>query len=195
MIYGDEAIIKQRLAIRAAQQNSIDNIVEIHGVEYTFARREFDAGFTMVVPESFEEMPIEVAKQLFLHEGRPKIIISNSDYTVIIAFNSIELPSRIIEDRRVTYRAFMKRSLPTAVFFTQGIYDLPNEMRVAYYDYRYPIINGDMYNFTFISDLQETELLGWFICSIDSMEKWESLARQMIQTIEVSEKGVAENEQ
>jgi len=144
----------------------------------------------MVVPEAFEQMPREIAKRKFPYEDRPEIIISNSDYRVCIAFNNAELGSESIDSRVSSFRAYIKTIHPSNVFFIQGIYDLPNNIQIGHYDYRYPVVNNDLYNITFVADLPDMELLGWFICPIDVKDKWEPLARQMIQSIELVERGV-----
>lgn len=189
MLYGDEEIIRRRVAAQAKKRHVISNEVEIGGVKYAFARREFELGFSMVVPALFEEMSSEAAGQLFPHEGRPKLIISSNDFTVCIAFNSGDMQDESIKERVSAFGAYIKKLNPSNVFFTQGVYDLWSDMRVGYYDYRYPAIDEDLYNFTFVTDLPDMELLGWFICPVDLQEKWEPLIRQMVQTIEIVEKG------
>ncbi len=45
--------------------------------------------------------------------------------------------------------------------------------RVAHFDYSYIVIDNDVYNLTFVTDLPNAELLGWFICPAEFQEKWE----------------------
>lgn len=190
MEYDDEKIIQQRLALSAEKRHSIFNKVKIDGVEYTFARREFEFGFTMVVPESFETMPHEIAKRKFPYEDRPAIIISNIDSRICVAFNNTEPQNESLEQRLSNFRAYIKRICPTSVFFSHGITVLDNGLNVAHYDYRYPVVDNDIYDLTFFVDLPDIELLGWFICPIEDKDKWEPLATQMIQSIQISEEVV-----
>jgi len=192
MEYGDEKIIRQRLALNAEKSHSVNNKVEIDGVEYTFARREFEFGFSMVVPEAFETMPHDAAKRKFPYEDRPPIIISGDDYKVCLAFNRQAPTSESLEERLHSYRSFIKKLHPSDVFLSEKICDTSDGLKVGCYDYRYAVLDSDIYNITYFTDLPGLELLGWFICPIDVMDKWETLARQMIESIEILE--VGENE-
>ena len=186
MSHGDEKIIAQRLAKQKEQLHTIDNTVYINKTEYTFARREFEYGFSMVVPESFDDMPSDIADQKFPHRNRPPVIISSVDYRVFIAFHHDEPSNKSISDRIKNYRAYMKKRHPTNVFFTQGIYDIQNGQAVGYYDYRYEVVDSSIYCVNFIADLPDRELFGWFACQTDVKEDWEPLARQMIRSIQLT---------
>jgi len=184
--YGDEKIIAQRLAKQKEQLHTIDNTVYINKTEYTFARREFEYGFSMVVPESFDDMPSEIADQKFPHRNRPPVIISSSDYRVCLAFNQIEPLASDMDALTLQFRSYIKSIRPANVFFSYGAYDLPNSMQVSHFDYRYSIVNGDLYNITFLANLSDTGLFGGFICPVDVRDDWEPLVRQMLKTIEVT---------
>lgn len=190
MPYGDELIIAQRLANQREKLHTIDNKVYINGIEYTFARREFEYGFSMVVPELFEEMPKEIIDRKFPSKNSPKIVITSTDNLVSLAFDTYDMDAESIERRVTGMRAYIKRISPSNVFFTEGIYELNNGMTVGHFDYRYPVIDGDVYNMTFITDLPDAKLIGWFICPLEMQSLWEPLARQMIKTIDVIGKQV-----
>lgn len=185
MLYGDEDIIRARVAAQSKKRHTIENEVDVDGVKYAFARRELEYGFSMIVPENFVEMPKEIAKRKFLNEDRPKIIISSNDFRVCIMFNIKELPSDSIESRLKNYRNFMKSLRPTNVFFSAGICQISDGVKIGCYDYRYTVIDNDVYNITFFMDFNDMELLGWFICPFESRNGWEPLARQMISSFEV----------
>jgi hypothetical protein len=185
--YDDESVIKQRMAAQEKKRISIKNdMVEIDGHPYKFTRREFAYGFSMLVPESFEEMPREVAKQIFPYEDRPEIILSDSSFRVCLAFNKTGRATGSMEKRLSSFREYIKRICPTCVFFLSGIYNLPNGLKIAHYDYRYPAVDNDLYDLTFFMDFPELELLGWFICPVELKDKWEPLMREMIQTLQVT---------
>ncbi|GHU60234.1 hypothetical protein FACS1894171_0870 [Clostridia bacterium] len=189
MEYDEESIIKARLAARERKRLSIKNdIVEIDGVAHKFTRREFAYGFSMVVPEKFEEMPREIARRIFPYEDRPEIILSDGGFRTCLAFNKTERPAGGLEDRSSSFRGYIKRICPAAVFFSNGIYRLPDGVDVAHYDYRYPAADDDLYDLTFFTDFMDTELLGWFICPAESKDKWEPLIREIIQTLQIEEK-------
>ena len=189
MLYGDEEIIRARVAAQEKELHTIDNEVTIDGVNYTFKRREFDYGFSMVVPEALMDMPIDIAKRKFPYENRPKTILSNSNFRVCLAFSDNVLSSESLENRLESYKGYVKRLNVSNVSFTDGIYRLTNGLRVAHYDYRIVLVASDVYYLTFFADLSDRELLGWFMCPIHLQEKWEPIVRQMIQSIEITETG------
>jgi hypothetical protein len=187
MIYGDEEIIRARVAAQAKRRHTIENEVAIDGVKYAFARRNFEYGFSMVVPEAFEKMPDDVTSRMFPRSDRPKDILCNKDYSVCIAFASADMREESLEARITDFRTYTNRLNPSYVFFSQGISNLPNGLTIGYYDYRQIALDEDLYYITFDFDLQDKEVLGWFICPISVQEKWEPLMWQMIKTITVIE--------
>ena len=189
MEYGDEATIRHRLEASEKKSHSIYNNLEIDGVRYVFEKREFEYGFSMVVPTSFEYMTPEVARRKFPSEERPKVVISSDDSRICIALNSSQTSHEDMDDRVTSMREYIKRVAPANVFFIQGVYELPNKIKVGHFDYRYPAIDNDIYNITFCADLPGLELLGWFICPVQIKEKWEPLFRQIMQSIELTTQG------
>ena len=186
MTYGDETIIAARVAEQAKQMHNINNSVTIDGIAYTFAEREFPPGFSMVVPESIEELAPELARIKYPHENRPQIIISNEDATVNFAFNYIGRGAESLEKRLASYRSLIKRLHPSDVFFSSEIYKLHNGLEIASFDYCSTAIDIDIYNINFFADLPDNELLGVFNCPIDSKANWELLVREMILTIKAN---------
>jgi hypothetical protein len=187
MIYGDEEIIRARVAAQAKRRHTIENEVAIDGVKYAFARREFAYGFSMVVPEAFEELTEDVANRMFLRSDRPKAILCNRDYTVCLAFSSADLREENLETRITGFRKYTKRLNPSYVFFSHDLLELPHDLTVGYYDYRQIALDEDLYYITFDFDLLDKEVLGWLICPVSVQEKWEPLMWQMIKTITVIE--------
>jgi len=182
-VYGDEAIIAARVAAMSAAMHSIGRPVVFEGVAYTFAQREFAAGFAMVVPECFEALDDALARLKYPDENRPRTIISNADTTINLAFDCEAVGQASLESRLTNYRALVKKLHPSYVFFSESIHDSEGGLKVACYDFRGSALDGDIYYLNFFADLPNGELFGWFSCPIESQPKWEPLVRQMIQTI------------
>lgn len=185
MEYMDEKIIQQRLAISVEKRHTISHAVEIDGVRYTFARREFELGFSMVVPENFDTLASEYAKRKFPYEDRPEIIIASENTETCFSFNHGDLRSESLEERIQVYKSCIKRLNPSNVFFRGRIYETAEGLKVACYDYRYAALDGDIYNLSFFADLPNCELFGWLTCPICLCDKWEPLMSEMISTIQV----------
>ena len=189
MPYGDEEIISARVAAQKAQANSISSTVIINGAAYRFSEREFPLGFAMVVPECFDTLAPELARRKYPYEDRPRIIVSNEDTTVGLAFD-IGIPAQeSLEARAAAYRSLVKHLYPSYVFFDQSLYDLTDENKAACFDYLSHGLDSDIYNLCFIAEFREGELMGWFNCPFGYREVWENLARQMIMTIKLLPQG------
>ena len=183
-IIGDEDIISARIA--AENDASIYKLSSamISRDMYQFERREFPPYFSIVIPESFDELAPEYAKIKFPYEERPSIIMSNNDTTVNIVFDCMTVQPESLQERLDKYQAVIKKIHPNYVFFSNGIYNLNNDSNLAYYDYRGNALDADIYYICFFTDLPSGELFGCFSCPSESQSDWEPYARKMIQTIE-----------
>ena len=183
MTFDEKELISARVAAQAARQHTIEKDVTINGERYQFEIREFPPHFSMTLPKSFEQLAAERAKLKFPSENRPKIILTNADTTVNIAFDCIKTQPEELQLRLKKYKAVMKKLHPSYVFFTESICEIKSGLEVACYDYRGSALDTDIYYLSFFTDLPTGELFGWFNCPVDSQSAWEPLVRQMIQTI------------
>ena len=180
-LYGDEDIIRARVAAYNAKKNVITEKVVIDGTTYQFERRVFPPDFSMVLPKSFEIMSAENVIKKYHREDRPDIILSNTETTVNIVFTRMAIQSEKLEERLTKYIAWIKKLYPSNVFYTERIFE--NYPRIACYDYRGFALDTDIYNLSFFTDLPDGELFGGFNCPIDVHENWKPLVWQMIKTL------------
>jgi len=182
-VFGDEEIIAARVATRAASMLSIDKIVHIDGVNYTFSQREISPAFSMVMPENFDTIDDTLSRMKYPHDNRADIILSNQDTTVSMAFDSMVVEPKELNSRLKEYKWQIKKPNPNNVFFSESILSLPSGLSVACFDYLGTAIDDDIYYFNFFTDLPDGELFGSFSCPARLQKEWEPLVRQMIQTI------------
>ena len=183
MLYGDEEIIAMRVAARNKAKHSIVNKVKIDGETYRFGEREISPYFSMVLPESFEELADEYVLLKYPNINRPKIILSSPDTLVNFSFDHLPEKAEELNVRVGNCKATDKRLHPSYVFFSEGIETTVSGLEVAYYDYRGIAVDADFYCFKLFADLPDTGLFGCFNCPIELRDKWEPLVRQMIKTI------------
>lgn len=181
---GDEHIILARINAEMARKNTLLETATIDGEMHQFERRERQPDFSMILPVNFQEMSYERLILKYPSVYRPKDVISNADGNVTFAFECMFVGAEKLEVRLTEYKATIKKMHPSYVFFSEDIYVLENDMRIACYDFRGVAIDKDSYCFHFFTDLPNGELFGCFSCPIDSQSSWEPLFRQMIKTIE-----------
>ena len=184
MIYGDEEIIKRRVAAQNAKRRSITNDVIIEGVLHRFGERGFPPYFSMVLPAAFEEMPKAYAEMKHPYENRPQTILSVPDTTVGVNFNLMEPQPLNPDSRLMEYKAVIKRLHPGYAFFSESAEETESGLKVCVFDYQGAAVDGDIYYMNFFFDLEEGEMFGGFNCPAEQRDGWESLVRQMIMTIE-----------
>jgi hypothetical protein len=184
MPYGDEEIIRARVAAEAKRRHTISNEVTIDGEKYTFAEYVFIDSFSMVVPESFTDLPDELADIKYPARNRPKIILSIESGTVNINLSHEKSPVEPIAERVKNYRGIIKKLNPSNVFFSQGIFE-SNDIQIGHYDFRSPTLGKDVYNIHVVFDIDDIEMFLGFNCPVDVQKQWEPLIRQMIKTIKL----------
>ena len=183
MLYGDEEIIRARVAAQAKMQHTIENKVIIEGLEYTFSSRIINERFEITIPDNFDVMPESHAIKKYPSINRPKLILTNPGSTVDIIFD-FDIPADgSLEGRIIHHRMVLKRLNPAYVFFSHRILSLESNIAIAYFDFRSQALDVDIYNLWFLFDLPNSGIFGGFSCSIEQRNMWEPLVRQMINTI------------
>lgn len=183
MSSADENIIKSRLSALSEKQTTITNEVTINGIPYQFCKRNFPLGFSMVLPKSFENLETQYVKLKYPYEDRPSVILSNADTTTNFTFDCIYVGPEETKVRLKKYKNLIKKMHPNYVFFSTHVYELKNGLEIGCYDYRGSALDSDIYYLAFFANLPSNVLLGCFSCPIEQQDLWESLVRQMVQTI------------
>lgn len=180
----EENVLAQWVAQQSQDKGGIDNGVKIDGASYQLERRDFSLGFSIVVPSNFEPLAVEYARKKYPYENRPRTIISSGDTTVNFAFDSCGAGKGVFEERLLQYQWVIKRLHPSNVFYLRYLAQTEAGGALGCYDFRSYGLDGDIYNFSFFTDLPNCELLGWFTCPAVSQSKWEPLVRKLVKTIQ-----------
>lgn len=182
MQYGDEEIIRARVAAQTKKRHTINNEVSIEGEKYTFTEHTFLDSFSMVVPKNFTDLPDDLADIKYPARNRPKIILSNEPGTVNINLSHENCTGEPIAERAKNYRGIIKKLNPSNVFFSQGTMEC-NGLEIGHYDFSSPTLGKDVYNIHIAFDISGTEMFLGFNCPVDTQKQWEPLMREMIKTI------------
>lgn len=178
-----EQVVVNRVSLERNESHSALSDLIIDDSTCHFEKREFSPDISIVLPIGMCSLAADMLVFKYPNANRPEIILSSTDASVSFSFECMSATTRDIDLRLAEYKAVIKRMHPGYVFFTEEIFNLESGVKGACYDFRGIALDGDIYCLNFFIDLPNAELLGWFSCSIDQQERWESLFMQMVKTI------------
>jgi hypothetical protein len=140
---------------------------------------------SVVLPESFIDMPKAAADRKYPYINRPQIIKTSLDTSVNYCFsyfpNESLLPDQplpLAEDMRT----LQKRANPSLVFPEFG--QLENAyFSAAWYDFKSFAADGQLYNIVFLCSVYDKLLHGLFNCRFEDADEWKPVAFQMAEAI------------
>ena len=117
---------------RRKQPLDFSQPVIIDEEEYNFTRTILcDNKVSILLPEEFADMPLEIAKQKYPMEQRPQIIKTNTDQSVNFAFNLFPEPftGEQAGEAVKSFKTLIKRMHPGNRFFTEKV-EQPGKMTI-----------------------------------------------------------------
>ncbi|VBB06154.1 Hypothetical protein LUCI_1369 [Lucifera butyrica] len=200
--YMDEEIIKlmveqeerEELAAREAavraettSQTIYDGQVTVLGETIQFAPRDLLAGtIRMVLPEEWQDMPMELVKTKYPYESRPQVILT--DYTTTVNLTIKPLAQRLRNEQVADFAAALKlltgKSMK-ASFLEEGfIENRENRLPVAWYDFILPAADEEIYNLMGCIVLDGQAVLITFNCLAKEQARWKPVALEMMGTLQ-----------
>jgi len=189
-IYRDEEVIYRMSQKRyeEAKNDIKDGYVIIDDVHIPFSERFIISGkLYMTIPSEFVMMAPEAAKIKYPNENRPAIILTNEDGTINITFSfttdELEDVDDNVEVARNQLARTMVRMNPAYKTISKSV--INEGIKIGYFDFVSPVLDGEIYNLTFIFALQGKLVLGCFNCLYSDSEAWLEVAQQMLRSIRV----------
>lgn len=146
----EKSILKMRQEGIYARNHSIyDSHVFIHGERMEFAMQDiFPPAVRVMLPVSFLEMPIVMAREKYPSEYRPKVILTSPDLLVNFAFQYYE--ERIREEEVATaaryYYSILQKCYSGYGFLECSECLREGEHVLAWYSYSSPTINDTLFH-------------------------------------------------
>ena len=188
--YGDEDFIYEMARKKLPEQdddiqNDInDGYVVIRGSNIPFDEREIiENRLFMTVPTEFALLPQELAKTKYPNENRPDIIFSNEIGSINITFSLTGDPLKD-DDVKGTgehLQQIIIKMNPSCGIISSEV--IEENVRIGYFDFISPAIDGEIYNLMFIFSLEGEFILGTFNCMHQDMNNWQEIAIQMLGSI------------
>lgn len=141
----------------------------------------------ILLPKGFEEMSEEMAKVKYPMENRPKLIYTNKDGSVNVAFNQTATP---IKDSQMSeFKDQMKKAFDGmyagATWYKDEVVQI-NGKNVGVFELLTPGVDTKIYNLMFFVEVDGKMLMTTFNCPEGQMNEWKPLAQEILQSLKVN---------
>lgn len=136
------------------------------------------------LPEGFVDMPDYLAKRKYPSKYRPPVILMSKDTLVNYGFQLTEAPlaGKQLRDAIEGFLYQSRRIMPAA-HFGEIQYTDRVDGQVAYFSYEVPAADTDIFQITYITDIEGKLLHGMFNCLSQERENWEETALSSIRSV------------
>jgi len=190
VVFGDEQFIYHmgREYNKPHVNNISDGYIIIDEVKVAFERRTVLAGrLSVLMPESFVIMPLELAEKKYPAIQRPEEIYTNNETTVNFCV-SLKNDKAANEDmphvKDVIQPAVMRMHSGSKVISSEVIE--VSGIKIAYFDFCSAAIDADIYNMMFFLSVDNRIVVGSFNCPWQNMDVWKPVIEQMLETVEIA---------
>lgn len=146
--------------------------------------RLFRGRMEISLPEGFVDMPDYLAKRKYPSRYRPPLILMSGDTLVNYGFQLTETPLAKVQLTEAIegFLYSSRRIMPAARFGTVQYIDRADG-QTAYYSYEVAAADTDIFQITYITDIDGKLLHGMFNCLLQEKERWERAALKSIGSI------------
>ena len=178
MDYLDKDILESRKMIRKSKYNTLQTGIYINDevVQFT-AAKILDERAEVMLPDTFVDMPANLARLKYMSEQRPQIIKTSLDTTINFTFSlyGIELQEEEIDSTIHQFKNLIQKVNPACVF----------DEIVAEKDR-----GGICHNIMYVKPIGGKLLHGVFNCMYRDIAEWKSAALQVIYSVrDLTEEG------
>lgn len=183
MEYLDEEILELRNKNKKAI--TLEDNIDIKGEPIEFEEcKLFDESMEIMLPKTFVNMPMKIAKIKYPSENRPQIIKTNLEGSINFAFNMFKQPVKAEElgDVAKTFEDIIKKVNPANVFYDKATEDIGNT-KVSFFDFKGYAIDTQIYYIYYVTSIGGNLLHGIFSCPIADMEEYKGIAFMVMRSI------------
>lgn len=141
---------------------------------------------SIYMPKNFEKMSNLSIKLKYPSLYPPNIIYTSPDETINFLFSIIDTPfsKNEIEERSNEYRNLIKKMNPTYTFYEKNLMER-EYLQIGWFDYTSIAIDSDIYNWLYLTDLDDKLFLGGFNCISTERRMWSTLLIDIMSTFEI----------
>jgi len=188
-IFGDEQFIHHMASEydRPHENNVLDGYIIVDEERIEFQRRTvLDGRLSVLMPESFVIMPLELAEKKYPAVQRPDEIYTNNETTVnfcVSLKNDQATNEDIPRAKDIIQKAVMRMHSGSKVISSEAIE--VSGVNIAYFDFCSAAIDTDIYNMMFFLSVDNRIVVGSFNCPWQNMDVWKPVIEQMFGTVEM----------
>lgn len=153
-------------------------------IEDAYKEQDCGMGFSVRIPEEFEQADKENAAEIFWSEKRPAVIYITPKREEGITFQFLddEIGENALSDCKKIVKQLIERIDERCVFYSMG-----EESGSVWFDYKSFAKNETVYNMVFLFRAGGRKILGTFYCIFESYDKWKPMILEMLETIRTKE--------
>lgn len=185
MRYIDEEIIENLNSYKKGVVGDIFENIYIKEKKCVFKEVSlFDNKMSIMLPEDFTDMPIQLAKVKYPSESRPNIIKTNLDTSINFTFNifPVNASKNDIISIKDSFKTVIKKVYPANVFIEDVEFEWNNSI-ISLFDFKSFAVDEAIYNITFILPIGNNVVQGTFNSSYRDVEIWKCIAFEVIKSI------------
>lgn len=182
MSYIDELILKKREQKKMEERTELDEGLYLDGELVHFERKELLETLSMMLPDSWKQMPEEYAKIKYPSEFRPRVIMTTPDLSTNLGFTAF---SEMLQDSgtdKVMERVMsaIHRNNPDYQIYP---YERLEKIKGCWFAFRSHAMDSDLYNMMLLVPVGKKLVLANFNCPYKDYQKWKKAVLMMWDTI------------
>lgn len=199
----DEEILKQRAAMKEFEkqrfsketvekenkQSIFDGEILVNKIPVTFEEKlllENKVGIWM--PEDFEAASEETIAAIYLLGNKPELVMGNSylNFSVGFHYTQHEVPNEYMGDFLKIARLTLERSGPKVRILSEKVQKVGRHT-VSSLELISHTVTDSVYNLMFFSSLEDRVLIGFINFNYKYVERYKSIAKEMLQSFRFTE--------
>ncbi|MCH5258671.1 MAG: hypothetical protein J1F18_02900 [Lachnospiraceae bacterium] len=183
MDYLDEEVMQFRKSAKKSKYNSLESGMYIKDEIIHFKEVQvLDDKVSIMLPDTFVDMPQEIAKIKYPSEQRPQVIKMNSNASVNFTFSLYETPlnENQIENALEQFREIILRVNPAFIFYD---FVISEEKNLGWFDFKSYGLDEQMYNVMYITPIEGKLMHGIFNCMYKDILEWKDAVQQVMLSI------------
>lgn len=186
MSYEDEKMIKAMNAYKKGVYGSLEEGFFIREELVLFEKTElFDHKMQIMLPKSFTDMSIELAKLKYPMEQRPQVIKTNEATDINFTFSLLDQPltNSQVKTAKDSLKKIMKTVRPDMRFTEDGMENVEGRT-IGWFELIYNGLDGKLYNIMYFTPVDGKMLHGIFNCPLKEAENWKPIVLKLMRTIQ-----------
>ncbi len=182
MIHVDDEILEKRERKKKEIFTTLEKGMYLGGKIVHFERKELFGTFSIMLPNSWKQMPIEYARIKYPSEFRPQIILTTEDLGINMGFTefSESLQCDDIEKLTDRIRSVIYRNNPNYLLYTC---ENLSAVKGCWFSFRSHAMDSDLYNMMLTVSVKKRLVQGSFNCPYKDYTEWKNVVLMMWDSI------------